>query len=334
MAEMKLADIFVREIFEAAALENSIRKAVLFGTGVVANDGSLAAKVGANDGRLFTHKFYRDLVDGDPTSMDDSDTLLTDDKISIGSYSVRKIMQAKSWGEKDIVSLIGMLPDPLGAMAGQVSAWWGRYYDRLAIAMLNGVIADNIANDSGDMIHDIGAVAGAGSNVTPTAIVDALGTSGDTYEQFNTMICHSAVALALRKQNLITTIPNSDLSTVFQFYQHMRMIVTDNVNSTAADTYDTIFCRPGVFRYGKSNNGLIPSEVDRIAKSGNGAGHTSLITRSQYAMHPVGFSFTDASVAGESLTRTEAALAANWDRIVTDRKQVGLAVLRSTTVAT
>jgi hypothetical protein len=44
-------------------------------------------------------------------------------------------------------------------------------------------------------------------------------------------------------------------------------------------------------------------------------------------MHPYGIKWTDTSVGGEFPTVAELRLAANWDRVYPERKQIPLALL-------
>jgi hypothetical protein len=56
-------------------------------------------------------------------------------------------------------------------------------------------------------------------------------------------------------------------------------------------------------------------------------GAETIYTRRQFAIHPYGIKFTDASVGGEFPTNAELRLAANWDRVYAERKQIPMADL-------
>ena len=70
------------------------------------------------------------------------------------------------------------------------------------------------------------------------------------------------------------------------------------------------------------------SELDRDPSSGNGGGQTLIYSRRSDIFHPLGFQFLSGSVAGQSATQAELALAANWDR-VWERKNTGIAFLQT-----
>src|SRR6185312_10662362 len=70
--------------------------------------------------------------------------------------------------------------------------------------------------------------------------------------------------------------------------------------------------------------GLMPFEIFRWPAQGNGAGVEELWSRRNNCIHPAGYSFTSASVAGASPSATELATASNWSRVVPQRKQIPL----------
>ena len=70
-----------------------------------------------------------------------------------------------------------------------------------------------------------------------------------------------------------------------------------------------------------------PIVIENRPGAGNGGGQQILHTRANLAIHPAGFSFTDANVALESPSLAELALASNWTRVA-ERKNVPLAFLR------
>ena len=351
---MRLDDVYHRTTIDRAGIELAIYLSALFQTGAVRVDPNLAQKVANTDGRKFDFRYYQDLPTPDdvspatagagPVYTDDSDNAIPTGKITEGLQTAVKAVPAMAWAEKDVINTIGFLGDPLGAIASRVAFYWSRYFDQVALAQMLGIIADNVANDAGDMVNNIGNPVQSpdpANTISPEAIVDTLHTAGDHYEMYNTMICHSVVKSSLRKQNLIDSIPASDGRTRFDFYQGMRVVATDqvNVNTGGANPiYDTYFLAPGVLGFGQSNNNIIPSELDRDPKSGQGGGDTTLITRAQFSMHPYGFEWTDTTVTGSTQTGSgnplwpnlaNYRLAANWDRKVVNRKSVNIAVLQS-----
>ena len=348
---LKLADIYIRETLDQVALEESIYRSVLWQSGAVESDAKLSELVGANDGRIFESRYWKDIDQPDdnpdpltgagPIYPDDSDTLIPTFGIKHGLFKAHKNGPTMAWGEKDIIRRLGFLDDPLGVISDRIATYWGKYFDMYATAQLTGILADNALNNGGDMIHDISdplVPADPANSIGPEAIIDAMFTAGDTADDFAVMIVHSKVAAQLRKQNLIDTIPSSDGKTIFQFYQNLRLLISDNVpiDSTGANPVAVSYILGnGVIGYGQNLGGIIPSELWRDPRVALGAGETQLITRQSFAIHPWGFTWDDAvvtgslSVAGDFIypNMADQRNELNWSRVVTDRKQVRIAAL-------
>ena len=82
-----------------------------------------------------------------------------------------------------------------------------------------------------------------------------------------------------------------------------------------------------------------PSEVDRIANSGNGGGQDVLFSRATEIIHPYGFSFDSAVVTGTttgtpaptgngmSASYADLQKVTAWSRVFAERKNVGIAFM-------
>jgi hypothetical protein len=128
----------------------------------------------------------------------------------------------------------------------------------------------------------------------------------------------------MRKANLIDFVPISDQERPMEFYMGMRVIVDRNayVNSTV---YDSYILKSGVLRMGMTTTGYLPTEVDRDPSTGFGI--DKLYTRRTFAIHPVGHTWADSSVAGVSPTDAELYAATNWARVF-NAENMGIVVLR------
>jgi hypothetical protein len=110
--------------------------------------------------------------------------------------------------------------------------------------------------------------------------------------------------------------------------RQMAVIVDDllPVDDVAGD-YTTVLFTPGAVGWGMSAPRVAEgTEVENLPGAGNGGGQQILHSRVNLAVHPAGFQWNEGSVAGESPTIAELALAANWNRVV-ERKAAGLAYL-------
>ncbi len=145
---------------------------------------------------------------------------------------------------------------------------------------------------------------------------------------------HSVVVSRLAELDAIeyrnTAVAGSTIGMEIPYYKGLRVVVDDGcpavigVNRT---TYTSYLFGPGAFGYG---NGApkVPHEVKRDPEAGDGGGQETIYSRKNFIMHPTGFSFVKASIAGKSPTMAEAALAANWNRVY-DRKRIPMAVLKT-----
>lgn len=334
MATVQLADIYNPLVFSAAVQEKQIELNRFIQSGVAVVDPQLTAmaSVGGNIGEL---PFYKPLGTEEPNySTDNPATLSTPAKVTSAKMIYRLAAQNKSWSTMDLARELA-LEDPMGAITGRIGQYWATNNEKRIIQSVRGVIADNVANDGGDMLHDIsvaaGGTVGAANRVTADAIIDTVQTMGDHGELLSAIAMHSVIYRQLQKQNLIDFIPDARGEVNIPVYQGKMVVVDDSLAGVTYDTskiyYDTILFGAGEFRLGEGQP-QNPSAVDREEAAGNGGGQDIIYSRRSDIIHPLGFQFTSASVAGESATQSELATAANWNRVYF-RKNVSLAVLRS-----
>lgn len=337
MATVRLSDAIVPEVFTSYWMFDTTRKADVFNAGIVKPDAAMASLL-SGGGKLFQSPYWGDL---DNTSAviatDNPADVLT--PLKIGSFKSQFIRQFRTQGWQTaqlVAALAGS--DPMKRIAERVSEYWAREFDRATIATLKGVYADNVANDSGDMVYDASALTGTHTVGNETvnnyamsyrAILEAKQTMGDRAEGLKAIVMHSRIYTNLQRQNLIIFIPNSQGVVNIPTYLGYRVVVSDNVPVEVDGSdllYTTYLCGEGVVGWAESPPDE-PTAVEKEPLKGNGAGVETLITRRQFALHPYGFTFTDASTAAEFPTDTELAAAANWDRKFPERKAIPLAFI-------
>src|SRR5690606_19972418 len=112
--------------------------------------------------------------------------------------------------------------DPMRRTGERVVDYWVRQYQRILVATMAGVFADNVANDSSDMVIDIGSDSAGSPDeselVSAEAILDTKQTMGDAADDLSTLIMHSVVYTRLQKLNLIDFIPDSEGRVRFPTY--------------------------------------------------------------------------------------------------------------------
>jgi hypothetical protein len=321
-------------------VNNTVEDADIFQSGIVVPDPEMARML-SGGGRLFNHPVWNDLEDTEPeVPTDNPADVMTPDKLGSFKHQFIRNYRTKGWSDADLSrELAGS--DPMLRIQSRTSAWWNRYFNRMTVRTLTGIINDNIANDSSDMVLDITGLGGtvthggattSASAVNAGAVLEAKQTLGDEATGLSVMIMHSRIYTNLQLQNLIAFIPNSRGEIVIPTYQGYRVLVSDAVPAVDVGGGDihftTYLCGEGIIGWAESPPD-VPVAVEREELQGNGAGVETLVTRRQFSMHPVGFNFTDASVAGTFPTDAELESAANWDRVYPERKQIKIAALIS-----
>lgn len=332
MTTVRLSDAIEPTIFSNYMTVETMQKSAFYGSGALRADSDLASKL-AGGGRTFNVPFWKDLDDSEPdAASDDPNSHAVPSKLTSGTDIARRIIWTKGWSTANLVQeLAGS--DPMRRIADRVGAYWARRMDDAAIAVLRGVFADNIANDAGDMVEDISSDSGtaitSAERISAEAVMDAAQTMGDAKSALKLLVIHSEVGTRLAKNNLIDFIPDSQGALTIPTYLGYRVYESDKVPAIAG----TNRIRYWNFLIGMDALGWAespvakPVEVDPDPSAGDGMGVETLWTRRQFAMHPYGIKWTDTSVGGEFPTVAELRLAANWDRVYPERKQIPLALL-------
>jgi hypothetical protein len=333
MANVQIADIYNPLVFSAAEQEAQIELNAFLASGVMVEDPRLTAMAttGGNIGEL---PFFKPLGTQEPNySNDVTGDSSTPNKITTAIMKYRLASQNQSWSTMDLAVDLA-LADPVQAITNRIGSYWATTNERRLIQSTMGILADNVANDSGDMVVNIATdAAGAATDaelVGNDVILDAQQTAGDHQAGFSAIAMHSVVYNRLRKQQLIDFIRDADNNTLFQMYGNLRVIVDDSLSAVAGVnriTYTTVIFGNGAVAAGMGRTSN-PSELDRSPEKGNGGGQSDLYSRRADIIHPLGFEFTSSSVAGQSATLAELATAANWNR-VWERKSVPVCFLQT-----
>ncbi len=333
MATVQLADVYNPLVFSQDTQEASIELNAFLNSGVMVTDPRLTsmASSGGNIGDL---PYYKPLGMEEPNySTDAPGNNSTPKKITDGLMKWRLASSNQSWAAMDLARELA-LQDPVGAITNSIGQYWATQLERRVIQSGVGILADNIANDFGDMRISIatdssGAIT-AGERLSGDVIIDARQTAGDHQGGFSVIAMHSVVYSNLQKQELISFVRDAGNNTQFATYNGMRVVVDDSMPAVAGAnrvTYTSMLFGAGVFTHGQ---GAVqtPSEIDRDPSSGNGGGQSVIYSRRADIIHPLGFSFESGSVAGQSATLAELANAGNWSR-EWDRKNIPIAFVQT-----
>lgn len=333
MATTLLSDIIDVVVYQDLPAVNSPEKTAFYESGIVVRNPMLDSAATAA-GKTAELPFWNDI---DPTdqpnlSTDNPTTLATPAKVVQGEQIARKAFLNHGLSASDLASELAMGPRALEHVRSRFDTYWQRQWQRRLIASANGVLADNVANDSGDMVINVAAEA-TGSVTASTrfnrdAFTEAVYTAGDSADMMRAIAVHSRVMAQMVKNDDIVYIPDSEGRLTIPTYMGLRVIVDDGLTVTPGTTsgfkYTSVIFGPGAFGYGDGQP-LVPVEVQREANQGNGGGIETLWTRKTWLLHPFGFQCTGVP-ASVSLSLTELAAATTWDRVVA-RKNVPMAFL-------
>lgn len=325
MAVTQLGDVIVPQDFTDYTIQNTMQASALVQSGIVQRNGEIEAQLRAG-ADSFNAPFWLDLGDDEANiASDDPAVEATPRKISAEKQIVRKAFLHNSWSAMNLASeLTG--DDALTRIQDRATAYWTRQTQRRLIASLNGILADNEASDAGDMVLDITALTGGSESFSAEATIDAAGTLGDQMGNVAGIAVHSDVYQKMLKQDQIEFIPASEGGMIAS-YRGMSVTV-DDLMPVDVDDYTTAMFTPGAVGWGLTAPRIASgTEIESKPGAGNGGGQQILHSRVNLAVHPAGFQWREQTVADDSPSIAELALAANWSRVV-ERKAVGLAFLK------
>lgn len=333
MATTRISDVIIPEVYETYTAVNSPEKTNFFESGVIVRNGMLDAK--ANDGgETFNIPFWKDLDSSVEENLSSSDPAVyaTAQKIVTAKQVGRKVLINQWYSNADIASELA------GADANQhvrnrFGTYWMRRWQKKLIAVTNGVLADNVANDAGDMVVDVaiedGNNAVAANKWSRANFTSAIFTMGDASENIMALGVHSAILKQMVDNDDIDYIVDSQGALTIPTFMGKRVIVDDGMTVTAGATsgfkYTTVLYGQGAFGYGEGTS-EVPMETKRDELAGNGAGVEYIGERKTWLIHPFGYQVTGTPAGEGGFTNSELALATTWDRVV-DRKSVPLAFL-------
>jgi hypothetical protein len=329
MALTQLTDVIVPQVYESYIAVNSPEKSAFFQSGVVVSNSMLQQKANTG-GRTVNVPFWRDLDSTvAPNLSDDTTNSANPQKITAGEQIARIAYLNQGYSSADLAGEIAG-SDPMQQVRNRFGTYWERQWQRRLIASTNGILADNVAANSSDMVVS-NAVEVSGSVTALTrfnrdGFTDAAFTLGDMQSELQAIAVHSRTMATMVKNNDIVYIPDSQGSLSIPTYMGLRVIVDDNMTVRAGTTsgfvYTSVLFGAGAFGYGEGS-AKIPVELERDAAKGNGGGIETLWERKTWLLHPFGYQATG-TPAGNSFTLAELALATSWARVV-ERKNVPIA---------
>lgn len=337
----RISDIIVPEVFTPYMQQLTEEKSRIVQSGMLARNSTLDQLL-AGGGLTFNVPSFDDLDNDDERVSTDTsvpfasaDASLTADearppnphKIETLQEVAVRMNRNQSWSTSDLAMVLAGA-DPMNAIATRVAAYWTRRLQLAFVNTFNGVLADNIANDSGDYINNVSgsAFSDGVTNFTAEAFLDTAQTMGDSQDDLTGCIMHSVVYNRAQKNNLIDFIPDARGEINIPTFLGREVIVDDGMPRTGS-VYDTWLFGPGAGQLGVGSP-PVATETDRKPGGGNGGGQDVLYSRVMWSIHPEGHAYQGTPPNGGP-TNAQLAGAAQWDRVFTERKQIKFAVLRT-----
>jgi len=323
MAETRITNVVVPEVFTQYTVEPSIYKSRLYRSGVVEQNPGIANLL-QGGGETFNLPFWQD-VGGTSGDIPVEASAQTINNMAAKSQVFRRLIRQKAWGANDISKVLAG-DNPIESLQGMVVDYWAQAFDQIAVATATGVFAaetglvndQNAADFSDSLVIDTQALLGENGTVGRNDL-----NGGD----FTAIAVHPTTYAFMRKNDLIDFVPISDQERPLAFYMGMNVIVSRNMPVTAGspDVYDTYIFKANAFQFGVSSFGYEATEVDRDATSGMGI--DVLYTRRVFGLHPVGLAWQESSVSGAAPTDAELETAANWGAVY-DLENVRMVALK------
>ena len=334
MAETKITNVVVPEVYSDYAMERSIYHSALYKSGIVVRDSVIDTNLNGG-AKQFTTPFWKDLIH--PANMDevpDEEQNVATDNIEASQFNVRRQFRVKKWGANDMSAVLAGT-DPIDAITGMVENFWYKALQNTLFASVRGVIADNAITNDSDMVLDLTVKSGNDAKISSEAIINAIFLMGDKFQEISAISMHSVPYSRLVLNNLIDFTPDSEQNVGFGTYLGKTVILDDDQTSTletvggTANTpvYWTTLYKRGAFGYGESASNYLMTEVDR--DSDKGGGIDFLHSRRVFALHPAGFHWVEGTLSKEFPTNTELAVADHWTRAYSSVKNVGFVVLKT-----
>jgi hypothetical protein len=323
-AYTRISDTIIPTVYARYNFEENVQSLEIFQAGVLFADPAVSSQLSMG-GRYAEMPGWKDLANdpSEPVNDDPTDSIEMK-KISTRRETAARNVRAQAWGIPDLTRILAG-DDPQRIIVQRQTNYWQRANKLMLINILKGVIADNVANDSGDM------VSATGASIVDTDPIDAAYLLGDRADQFVAWWMHSKQMKALKKADLIDFRPSSEQGgMMIPYYMNLRTIVDDDI-PVSGSTYTSFMLKRNAIMWNElpvvTEGG--PLEFDRKPRQGHGGGVTEMVARRHMVPHVPGTRFLDASTAGEFATDAELALAANWDRTASSVKNMTFVAVRT-----
>jgi hypothetical protein len=316
-----VGDVVVPEIFLPYMIQRSTELTAFVQSGVIERSAEFD-RLASGGGTMINMPFWQALSGEDQNLS--STAGLVSKKITASRDVGKKVMRGDMWAAHDLAGLLAG-DDPITAIGDLVAQYWAEKTQQTTLALLRGIFASATMASNVHHIHHTTGGAGsatAANKFNGVTFIDAQQALGDHKKFLTAIAIHSEVESALRKQDLIDDIPDSEGKATIPTFQGLRVIVDDGMEKVTVDgdaVYTTYLFGTGALAMGMDSfNPPIETGTGtwQLEWSRDAANHvTNLINRRRFILHPRGVKWNEAVIDGESPTNAELATAANWTRV-------------------
>lgn len=312
MADTKIADVIVPELFTQYVINKTAEKSALWQSGIIGKpDVDIA--FGTKGGAVVNMPFWNDLK-GESEVLSDT-TALSVNNITASQDVAILYARGKAWGANDLAEALSG-DDPLGAVADLAADYWAREFQGFTVNTLKGVFGSpSMAGN----VHDISALTGAAAAINGESFIDASYKLGDAVDKLTAIAMHSFTMAALAKQGLIQAIRDAEGVVLYKTFMDRRVIVDDGM-PVDGDVFTSYLFGQGAIAY-KDVGAPVAVETDRDSL----ASTDILINRQHFVLHPRGIKWAGAS--GIAPNNTGLATASNWERVY-EPKQIRIVAFK------
>lgn len=334
MASTLLSDVIIPEVYGSYTAVDSPETTAFYQSGIIVQNPVLTMKANSG-GAILNLPFWKDLdASAEPNlSSDDPSVIAVPQKVTAAEQLARMVYLNQAYSAADLVGeLAGS--SPMQQVRNRFGTYWQRQWERRIIAMSVGLLADNVAANSGDMVNDVsiedGTNAAATNLFSRSAYTGSIFTLGDAFGKVGAIAVHSVVYKRMVDNNDIDFIQPSDGTAKIPMFLDSRVIVDDSMPVAAGGTsgfkYTSVLFGAGSFGYGEGTPD-VPIATKREELQGNGGGIDIAIERKSWLLHPFGYKAVATPAAGEpGYSLAELRAAATWERVL-ERKNVPMAFL-------
>lgn len=333
MAIARLSQVYVAEVFDGDMQNAQLELNKLITSGVAYNNPKLQSLM-VEGGIVGEISNFEPLTAVEPNYSNDDPTIISVPK-SIGSrtQAFRHAPRNFNYGSSQLARDLG-LQDPMAAIVPRLAKIATTDIEKRVIYSLQGILADNIANDNEDMVYIIGTDAnsaiGDAERISAESVIWAKQTLGDQQGELAILAVHSAIYARLQIQQLIDFIPSGVANITIPTFMGLTLIYDDSMPvemGTYRPMYTSFLLGMNSISIGQGIVGK-PSEIISVPGSGNGAGEEQIWTRHDEVIHIDGFSFLSAVLQGISADYDDLKEVTNWNR-KWDRKHIPIAFLQT-----